>query len=102
MHSQCQNTSQNSNIINVRFTTKSKIEEILGITLNEDEVLLCKDHYNKCYRVYNPTHCASCNAWPKTSTTFINHCLNNLIAAYLNDGVVLTSNVSLAITHTFP
>ena len=94
MHPQCQYTSRDSNIINAKFAPKSKIEEILGIPLSETYVMLCKDHYNDCYRAYNPSaQCASCNAWPKTGTSFINHCPNaELVAAYLNYDVPLTSS----------
>lgn len=55
MHPQCQYASRDSNIINAKFAPKSKIEEILGITLSETDVMLCKDHYNDCYSAYNPS-----------------------------------------------
>ena len=53
-----------------------RFRETLGI-LSEEEIFLCKSHYNKVYRqMYAPIKCASCSAYPKAGSAFTHHSPN--------------------------
>jgi hypothetical protein len=88
-------------VVKASFASPTQLRASIGI-LNEngnDNIFLCKSHYNKLYRdMYPPVRCASCNAYPRKGP-FTHHSPNpQLVATFLNDVNILKADDVLCLT----
>ena len=71
----CENTAIDK-LIQPRFTTTDKLEEIFQTQSTGGSFVLCRQCYNKAYTILCDLRglpCSSCGAYPKSSTTFSRH-----------------------------
>ena len=74
MYHGCTLTSATSKITCASFASYEKLMSAGEIASEEEEIYLCKIHYNDVYRKLKPINCASCNAHPKQGKLFTRHC----------------------------